>query len=334
VVLAVKNKLAERKGTRVVHYTFEEDSDLSDDRAAYLLAKELGLEDGIRDVTAFKQALEKYMDANAEGQLVFLLDEIDNYVAYNCERHQLVDSFRSLADRYPGRFRVVVSGYMKLYDCLKGRGPYSNTSDPWQRMFEKADDGPLKNLAAEEAEEIVREGFLNILGWSFEHRRIPQDIFMHTGGHPAFVQKFCDKVKEMAGRREDRMVRGDDIESVFMDEDPETSFMAFVNSTLQMNLPANSVARWLVQFFAGQPDNRLGFTRAEALLMPGLLGVNIPQEQIESSLERLCVTSVIREATKDHYEYTVPDYPRILSQLGELYSLNDFQKKIKESFLK
>lgn len=55
-----------------------------------------------------------------------------------------------------------MAGFMEFFNCLAGRGPYSDSNDLWRRMMNN--DGPLGNLRAEDAEEIVKEGFVNILG--------------------------------------------------------------------------------------------------------------------------------------------------------------------------
>jgi len=90
--------------------------------------------------------LEEYLDSDETVRIALLLDEIDRYISANPDRHLLIETLRSLSQRYKERFRVIVTGYMELYDCLHLRGPYTETSDPWARTFEKK---LLNNLTAE-----------------------------------------------------------------------------------------------------------------------------------------------------------------------------------------
>ena len=198
---------------RVFHHSFYGQEDCSDDHSAVLLTQLLKLASPVQNCGDLKFAIQSFLDDTPKINLVILFDEIDPYIEANPKRHILIETMRSLSERYGSRFRVVISGFMDLYDCLNGRGPYSPASDPWQRMLNAS--GPLENLRPSKAEEIVKEGFLDILGWSFESRAIPQRIVELTGGHPAFVQEFCLKLQQRVGARGDRKIKLDDVEAVF-----------------------------------------------------------------------------------------------------------------------
>ncbi|RME56405.1 hypothetical protein D6779_10665, partial [Candidatus Parcubacteria bacterium] len=178
VLRAVEHRLRGR-GIRVVSHSFEGKKDCSDDASAIDLATLIGIKEEVAGVDDFKRAMRQYLEKNTEDTLVLLLDEIDYYIASNQNRHVLIEALRFLSDQFQGRFRVIVAGFMLLYDCLRGRSPYTPSSDPWRRMFK--DDGPLPNLKAARAEEIVIEGFENILDWQFESRVIPQRVVQYTG---------------------------------------------------------------------------------------------------------------------------------------------------------
>jgi len=182
VLNEVKQRL-EASNIRVVYHSFEGDGDCRDDTAARRLARQLDI--NINSVNEFKQSVHDYLVAKGQ-RVVFLLDEIDLYIHQNPNRHILIQSLRALSDEFADRFRVIVVGFMRLYQCLKGRGPYTPSSDPWIRMFNDQ-IGPLSNLSANQAERIVIEGFREILGWSFENHRIPKLIVERTGGHPLCV---------------------------------------------------------------------------------------------------------------------------------------------------
>jgi len=329
VLKAVQEQLQKRDDIRVVNHSFEGDKDHSDNGSASALARSLQLDRPVYGVEVFKSEIQAYMEANPNLSLVFLLDEIDRYISANRERHVLIEALRTLSDQYESRFRVVIAGFMSLYDCLNGRGPYSPNSDPWRRMLR--DDGPLGNLPATEAERIVREGFIDILGWKFPNPAIPRRIVMKTGGHPAFVQYFCLRLQKVVAQRGDRSIRLEDIDNVFADPDPSYSFIAHVKSTLEMNLEEPGeppVAQYLILWLAHEHSEEHGFTRDQTRKLVNLPELPISDELLDRALERLVVTSVIRRPATDLYEFTVPHYPAILDRLGDTDHLDDLEKKL------
>lgn len=324
VLKAVEDRL-ERRGTSVVFHSFEGEN-CSDDASAMKLAQLLRLDSEVRGAGDFKLALQAHLDANPDLNLVLLLDEVDKYIILNPTRHVLIETLRALSDQYGSRFRVVVAGFMSLYDCLQGRGPYTPTSDPWRRMLN--DIGPLENLRPASAEQIVREGFIGILGWKLENRAIPQRIVELTGGHPAFVQHFCMRLQQRAGRRGDRLVRLEDVEAVFADRDPEQSFIAYVEKTLELNL--DSISRYLILWLAAESSEAQGFTLDQMRELASLSRSPIPEDYLLRSLELLSVTSVVKARAPEVYDFSVPDYPLILNQLGETAHLEHLEDKLEK----
>jgi hypothetical protein len=320
VMNAIEKRLIKR-GVRVISYDFQGEEDVSDTGTSKKIARKLGIERLLNEHGDFKSALDNYLEKNPGVQITLMLDEIDKYIVENSTRHILIETFRAMSDRHSGQFRVIIAGFMKLYDCLQGKSPYTPTSDPWQRMFTWK---LLNNLSPASAEGIVKEGFLQILGWKFENRSIPQRIVELTGGHPAFVQSLCQKLQEKVGARNDRIVKLDDIQEVFDNKHPTESFIAFVRNTLKMNL--DPIGRYLIVWLASESKDALGFTWKEILEYASLSEVPIPEEKLEKSVHRLVVTNVIREIASQAYEFSVPDYPKILNQLNdqsELRSLFD-----------
>jgi len=321
---SVLQEVAERlrqKGVTVVLHSFEGSSNFSDDTSAALLAPQFGL-GPVHRIDDFKRALQARLEENPDLRIVVLLDEIDRYIMDNPQRHVLIEVLRALADQYGSRFGLVVAGFMELYRCLKGRGPYTPSSDPWSRVL--TDIGPLKNLPADQAEKIVREGFLNILGWQFETRAVPQQIVERTGGHPAFVQEFCLKLQHRVARRKEHCLRLEDIEAVFHDSDPDNSFIAYVRRTLEMNL--NPVGRYIILWLAKTSSSTRGFTYDQAREIADACGV--PLDMLDSSLEQLKITSVVEEQRPGTYEFSVPDYPLILEQLGDTKHVEELEGQI------
>jgi hypothetical protein len=318
---SIEDYLRERK-TQTHWLSFEGHADLSDDACAVRLAQQVfGSDTTVKGIDDLKLEFQTALSNHPEVNMVLFIDEIDKYIVYNPSRHVFVEALRSLSDQHPGRFRAIVSGFTSLYDCLKGRGPYTPTSDPWRRMFNVL-GGPLGNLPSESAERIVSEGFVEVLGWSFEKRAVPQLIVERTGSHPAFIQKFCLSLQQRVAQRNDHCVKIDEIEAVFSDDHPEYSFIAYVHDTLKDNLDANS--RYLILWLAREAQQQRSFTWDEAREMTSLLKKEVPQSLFERSLERLKVTNVVRERSVHVFEFSVPDYPLILNRLGE--TLADFNR--------
>lgn len=325
VLAAVEESLKNRPNVQVVWHSFEGDSNYADNASATKLAQLVDFSMGlrVRTVDDFKSQMQQYMDARPELSLVLLLDEIDRYIYVNKDRHLLIETLRTLSERYPGRLRLIVSGFMGLYDCLNGAGPYTPTSDPWQRMFDAKN---LGNLEAQDAEEIVREGFANILGWRFKNRTIPQRVIEYTGAHPAFVQKFCLQLQGRVSKRGDKTILLEDLQAVFDDNDPEDSFIAYVGKTLEMNL--DPIGRYLTLWLAMDLKGSRGFTFDQMREYADAPNTSIPEAVLKRSIDQLIATSVVKGRGSDTYEFSVPDYPTILNRLGETSMLNQLEAEI------
>lgn len=320
-LLKAVEKRLESKGAKTIYFSFEGHNDYSDDAIAtnlgeLLRTRALVYDLSVTTVDDFQLGIQTHLERNADVIIALLLDEIDRYVESNQSRHVLIETLRALSDRFTNRFRVIIAGFMNLYDCMRGRSPYTPTSDPWRRMLN--DIGPLPNLKSNQAERIVTEGFLDILGWKFENRAIPQWIVERTGGHPAFVQCFCERLQRRASNRSDQVIRMNDVEAVFEDRDPEHSFIAYVKYTLEMNLQ-DPITRFVVLLLASESSGARGFTLDQTRELAQLSRTPIPEAHLQRSLETLVVNSVIRETKPQVFEFTVPDYPLILERLGQAH---------------
>jgi len=340
-VLKALEQLLEVRNKRVISYSLEGDTEYSEEYISRRLVELIGIKKEFEESKDLKHALFSYFESNPNESIVLILDEIDHYISKNRDRHTLVEALRATSERFEDRFRVIIAGFMELYDCLSGRGPYTPTSNPWGRMLNN--DGPLENLKPSDAEKIVQEGFLSILGWSFEHRAIPRRIVERTGGHPAFVQYFCHKLQEQVNKRGDQLVTLKDIDTVFDDNAPEKSFIWFVRKTLEMNLsdPAykgkfinenksDPVSRYLLLWLALDSSTSKTFTFDQIREIVNYSKILIPEKILLRSLELLTVTSVVREKASHLYEFTVPDYPLILNRLSEGSELDALEDELKK----
>jgi hypothetical protein len=136
-----------------------------------------------------------------------------------------------------------------------------------------------------------------------------------------------------------------DIDMVFDDNTPEKSFIWFVRKTLEMNLsdPAyqpqtgaenvsDPVSRYLLLWLALDSSTSKTFTLDQIREIANLSKVHIPEKILMRSLELLTVTSVVREKAPQLYEFTVPDYPLILSRLREGSELETLENEL-QAFL-
>jgi hypothetical protein len=334
VLKEVKRQLGRSQEVTAVYIDYEGKKPLTDEHAASIVAKELAreveLDRNVRGVDDLEDRLREYLDNEPDRKLVLLIDEIDYYIAANSRRHVLIESLRALSERYSSRFRVIIAGFMKLYDCMLGRGGhYSPSSDPWSRMLDKS-ISPLPNLSVESAKTIVDEGFKGILGWRYGTHKVPQLIVEHTGGHPSFVQYFCGKVQARVSARGDGVIVPGDIEAVFEDGHPRNSFIAHVRNTLKMNLE-DRIGQFLIPWLAHEFGDSPGFTKTQVLDIAGAtIDAPISDEELSHILDRLVVTSVIEENVTGMYEFSVPDYPLILKRLGDTAHLNELENEMKK----
>lgn len=326
VLKSIEQRL-EKRGYRVAAFSLEGEKEFGDEYISTRLAQMLGVDSVMAETGSFKQALISFLENDPDLKLAILLDEIDRYIVVNSERHTLIEALRTCSDRFGNRFRVIIAGFMNLYDCLHGMGPYTPNSDPWQRMF--TDNRELENLTPTSAEEIVREGFVSILGWKFDHWAIPQRIVERTGGHPAFVQAFCLKLLERVRARKDQNIQLSDVEAVFNDPDPRNSFIAYVRDTLNLNL--EPVSHYLIIWLAADSGDTPGFTMDKIRYIAGMSRVEIPEERLRRSLDLLKVTSVIRERMPNVFDFTVPDYASILNRLGNTSHMDTLEDKLRDA---
>jgi len=330
VLKALEEQLI-KKNYKVISYDFQ-GVNASDDFTAEKLAQKIGFTEPILKATDFKFKVDEYLSSDESLKIAFLFDEVDVYILSNENKHTLIESLRSLSDQYLNRCRVIIAGFLQLYYCLQGKGPYTPSSDPWPRMF--TDIGPMKNLRAESAEKIVKEGFIEILGWKFENLSIPRMIVENTGSHPAYVQSFCMKLQQLVAKRGDRQIRVDDVIAIFNDRQEEDSFIYYVKKNLESNL--DPIGRYLIYWLAneGESNKTIGFTLGQAKEYANTCRCKIPEDELYRSLEELKVNSVIEEKSRDVFEFSVPDYPYILKQLGETRNLDELERKIEEKLNK
>jgi hypothetical protein len=321
VLNAIKRRLENLK-TEALYITLEGESDYDNAHILWRLAEKIGIVYLLKEDNDFKNALVKHMELHSEKNLVLLIDEIDYYLKENKEQFTVLEPLRACSEIFGSRFRVIISGATKLYSFLKERGQ----SDTWRRMFKPLE--PLGNLKTHDAEKIVEEGFISILGWHFEDDVIPRLIIEHTGGHPAFVQNFCSKLLNFVRDQNRRIIKVDDVEYVFKDTGPN-SFMEFVRNILDLNLDDPAKYLLLMMPYMNEDIEMSGFTRDQLVKTTYVSDITIPESEIERILDNLIVMSVVKAKTKDIFEFTVPDYPNILRNLVTQKNIGELESSVK-----
>jgi hypothetical protein len=149
VLNEVRRQLDRHQDVAAVYVDYQGKTVLPDDRAATLVAQELAKEtdfdEDVQGVDDFEDKLRHYLDNVTDLNLVLLIDEVDYYIRANSDRHVFIECLRGLSERYRSRFRVIIAGFMELYDCTLARGPSRPSSDPWSRMLDRT-VSPLPNL--------------------------------------------------------------------------------------------------------------------------------------------------------------------------------------------
>jgi len=134
------------------------------------------------------------------------------------------------------------------------------------------------------------------------------------------------RLQKRVGERGDSVVKIMDVEEIFKDEDPSDSFINHVKGTLEMNIE-DPFGRYLMLYMAISNGRQFTYLQAKecAQLLP-----SISEDRLKSNLEILTVTSVLRQLPAHVYEFSVPDYPSILSRLGGTDNIELLEKEIRQ----
>ena len=202
-----------------------------------------------------------------------------------------------------------MAGFIELWRHLRGEGDYAGPQNPYKNFLE--DPGLLPSLPTAEAQEIVRVGFQRILGIKQVEPTIPLRIVEATAGHPAFVQKFCERLQDHLHRRSVDELRLTDVDVVLKDTGAQ-AYIRFVVETLDLNL--NKLSQILVYLLAIQGEADFGAQQVYELAQAYGLS-NISSERVAESCNELFITSVFASAGPERYRFSVPAYPALLRQL-------------------
>ncbi|MGC4120449.1 MAG: hypothetical protein QM765_38895 [Myxococcales bacterium] len=236
----------------------------SDLAIAVEIAKLLGWPKPPSSLNEFGSQLRSHCESTST---CLLIDELDAYVKPHLDArsvdYQLIRHLRATRNAVNERLVCVFAGFKHLYSAVATRVA-SDSSYPWQNFVNRCE--PLSRLTLDATSEIVREGFVDVLGLDFE-RTIAHSIFSYTAGHPAFVQHFCVcMLRRLAkrGRSEAPRITEAEVQAVYADagDDLREPFVRFVGATLDMNLGA--LERIIIYILAAEIIGRHGNPEAEA----------------------------------------------------------------------
>jgi len=193
-----------------------------------------------------------------DNHVAILIDEIDSYIVASRQKHgdefPLASALRSVAQTEApgGHLRVVMAGFKALYSEVKRKGIHKSDFPFHQFLLNTP---PLDALHESETREILQVGFMQTLGISFESS-VPRLVHERSGGHPAFVQEFCNcllKHLEKHRRKDQLVLTAADVDTVFGENavrEGQPPFIEFVDDTLGMNFSSLERAVFLLLVYA------------------------------------------------------------------------------------
>jgi hypothetical protein len=297
--------------------------------AAQDILTRLEIHEPCESFTDFHTLLTKHFQKNPEHKVVILFDELDPYIRErrkNKEPHTLIDTCRNMFSEYRSNIRFVMAGFIELSKQLRGDGDISGQQNPYKNFLH--DRGPLAALRSSEAQRIVKQGFQDTLGFNIADPSIPRRIVEATTGHPAFVQKFCERLfNRLHGLGADvTEVQLRDVDLVRDESDP-LSFTSFVVETLGLNL--NKLSQIVVYLLAANNIEEFSVDSIYSILNEYDVS-SLVKEKIHESVQELLITEVFSTAAAQGvYKFSVPSYAKLLRQYevaDKDYILNLIQK--------
>ena len=223
-LIAEIQKQMEEKGCVTVYQSLQGQSETrSIGKAILLYLRKRGLFVGrledIESLDDFYIALQQVYYEHPETAIVFFLDEVDELIIREREagRHQLIEIFRDMAHHTSHRWRFIFAGFKEMYLQIHGKGLYESRRNPWENFVDDSNKG-LSGL--ETPRELIDEGLRNILGLEYD-KEVSALIENYSSAHPAFLQKFCQRLVESIDERispTNRRIYIEDVERVFSQE--------------------------------------------------------------------------------------------------------------------
>lgn len=288
--------------------------------AAQDILERLEIYEACENFADFHKLITKYFVKNPGKKVMILFDELDPYIRErrkNKEPHMLIETCRNLFTENRSNIRFVMAGFIELWKQLRGDSDISGQQNPYKNFL--FDRGELTALQSSEAQKIVKEGFQDILGYQITDLSIPRRIVDATTGHPAFVQKFCerlfDHLHKLGTSGSELQLR--DVDFV-RDESGPLSFTSFVVETLGLNI--NNLSQLIVYLIAAEKKEQFTVDDIYIVLKSYDDFPLLTKDRISESVHELLITGVFSTAANQNfYKFSVPSYSNLLRQ----YDLTD-----------
>lgn len=216
-----------------------DDPDLAIARA---ISQDLGL-DSPRSLADFEVQMREIC---SEKRIAILIDEMDRYIELSRKAHgatsfPLARTLRGLSQWNSLKIKLVYAGFKQLFYEVKLR-PGADPSDPFKNIVMPVLKD-FRDLLLHEVEELMTIGFVEMLGFKLEPS-VPRLVTEKTSGHPAFVQRFCERLLARVSYRRQLgvplTISEADVINTYEEETSygsnDTAFIDYVNETLGWNV--------------------------------------------------------------------------------------------------
>ncbi len=283
--------------------------------------------------------------ACAGQRVAVLIDEMDSYIELSRKLHgpsafPLARTLRGLSQWDSARFKVVYAGFKQLYYEVRMR-PGADPSDPFKNIV-KPVVKDFRDLDLKEVEELMTIGFIEMLGIEMEPS-VPRLVTRKTSGHPAFVQRFCERLLARVSKRrqfESRLtLTGEDVEDTYLEHTPpgseDTAFIDYVNETLGWNV-SHLERAILLALSTDIRSSNISDEKdySEEQIMKQLkfwCDANIPLPELrdfQNALTMLSMTKMLTPlstASGQRYRITYPAYIDFMSRLDQIGKVEIFK---------
>lgn len=260
------------------------------------LADELGEPSEATDPLGFRRLVTRLKIRAPRRQVVFLLDEVDELLAFDAEckpAGQLFRTFRALS--HEGLCRFVFSGSRTLYRHLQ---------DPHSPFFNFCEDIALKPLEQKSIAEIVSKP-MHQLGIELpEEEALIDRIIDMSSSHPNIAQWLCDRLIKTASARRITLNNLDNIST-----DPEFC-RHYVQTAWSDSTPLEKLISLVVEGPSFEVDQL-----CEALARHGLSD----RTMIRESLEMLQLCSLF-EREGQRCRFALTHFPRMVRKMEDVTS--------------
>lgn len=278
-------------------------------------------------------------------RVAVLIDEMDRYIQLSREAHghtsfPLARLLRGLSQRDSHNFKLVYAGFKQLYREVRIR-PGADPSDPFKNILQPVTKD-FRDLDLGEVQEFLQIAFVDMLGVEME-LAVPRLVTEKTSGHPAFLQRFCERLLARLSRRRHHeshlRLTCEDVEATYLEEtplgSPETAFIDYVSETLGWNVSHLEHAVLLAMSIeirsAGASERREFSGRQIADLLKEWCSTDIapPDHQdLQNAIHMLSMTKMLTPsgpAADPRYHVTYPAYIDFMSRLEKLQRIELFK---------